>query len=284
MHKNIPADNVNTNANTNTDNYPEISIQEYRHNKRRLIAEEQDNFCKIIAIPCSGNKNWYEIAEHSALIYYYDVCHRFNLGTKLHVDAHSYYVQYLIGFIRNKGVDDFRANLKKAKLYQSEEQKGNSYHFILNHSYTEDQITEFNTKERQRRVDLLTPITTHNLNPELHYLITNLASRLHNLCNSRLDRLSSQVNGAEIIRLIDHIQENYLWVTMISNPKSPKLKQKYQEMRHDIYTLIIKIKVLSNLKLWNLEICASLTDSLNPIRDIIDQTLKNLIKTEKDNQ
>ena len=111
---------------------PLITTQYYRKLKRALIEREPANFDKINIIPCNGQQGWYEIAEHSALIYYYKVCAKLNLTAQIHADTHSRYDKYNIGYIRCKGVNYVRDRLREAGLYHSEIVKDHVYIFKLN--------------------------------------------------------------------------------------------------------------------------------------------------------
>ena len=256
---------------------PDISLREYRNSKRKLKELEKKNYQKIIAIPCSGDQGWYEIAEHSALIYYYEVCQKLGAKNKFLADTHSYYDQYEIGYMRSRGVDTIRERLKKADLYFSEETDNQTYIFNLNTKFSHQKLTALKKREHNRRLDNLTPIQANNLDPELHHLITTLASRLHRVCNSRLDKLSSQINGARIINLIDGLLIQYHQTTMLSKHHRGRIQSQLESMRRDIYQLIFEVKVLGETRLWNLELCASISENLFEVRNHIESHLKKVI-------
>ena len=50
-----------------------VSIKDYRRLKRIIKTMEATNYNKIIVATCDGKEGWRDIAEHSALIYYYAV-------------------------------------------------------------------------------------------------------------------------------------------------------------------------------------------------------------------
>ena len=84
-----------------------VTSKEFRRNKRRLITMERDNYDRIIMLPRAGekgvDKNWYEIAEHSALIYYYEVCEPLGESVNFTNDVDSYYDRYEIGLVCMNG-------------------------------------------------------------------------------------------------------------------------------------------------------------------------------------
>lgn len=258
--------------------YPEISNKRYRQYKLKLRSLERANYDTVMMIPCAGSKNWHELAEHSALIYYYEVCAKMKRKVRFFVDVMSLYNQYEIGYIRSLGVGTIRENLKAVGLYKSESKEGDLITFQLNTRYSREKIQELYEAEMTRRRANLTPEPTGLINPVLHQMLTQSSSRLHGLCNQRLDKLSSQTNGAEIVKLIDGMLERYHQVAMMTMKQRPKIVQKYTEMRKAVYELVIKIRVLGDAKLWDLEVCASVTEPLEQARSLIEEELGKLLK------
>lgn len=261
--------------------FPVIPIHSYRRLKRRLQKMEKRNYNSIYLIPCSGNRNWYELAEHSALFYYYKVRQKLNLKTKFYADTMSLYDQYEIGFIRSRGIDRIRQDLKNAELYQSEKVENGIVRFLLTKTYNETIVAELYQLEINRRTKNLSIEKTGLLEPALHQILSTLSIHLHRLCNSNLDKLSSQVNGADIIRLSDGLLETYYQITAIEKASPEKIIPKLSDMRKNIYTLIIKIRVLSQIKLWELETCIGLTESLSEAREMVENHLRRLTKNNK---
>ena len=266
----------NTNQNPAKEN-PDISVKEYRATKRKLKELEKKNCQKIIAIPCSGDQGWYEIAERSALIYYYEVCQKLDTKNKFLADNHSYYDQYEIGYMRSKGVDIIRERIKQAGLYLSESETNNIYTFNLNAKFSNQKLATLKKREHGRRLNNLTPIQANNLDPELHHLLSTSATRLHRICGSRLDKLSSRINGTKIINLIDSLLIKYHQTTMLSKHHCKRIRSQLESMRKDIYQLILEVKILGEAKLWDLELCASISESLYGARDRIETHLRKII-------
>lgn len=261
--------------------FPNISNKQYHNFKYKLKKLEASNCNRIIAIPCSGSQNWYEIAEHSALFYYYDVCQQLNLKTKFFADTISVYDQYEIGYMRAKGVDNIRQNLKNLNLYRDEHRDGEIYIFVLKNHYTEKRIAELKNREHARRLQNLTPFPANNLDPELHHMIVTVTTRLHRVCNSRLDKLSSQTIGTDIVQLADNLLETYHIITMLDKDQKSKIKSYLTEMRKDIYQLIIKVQILGEAKLWDLELCSSISNQLEEVKKRIERNINHFAKKGK---
>lgn len=278
VSKNMPKKKNEYDVSEDDGTCPNISIKQYRSLKRRLKQLEAENCNRVMMIPCNGKSNWYEMAEHSALFYYHEVCQPLNKKTKFFADTESYYDEYGIGYIRSKGVANVRKNLQELRLYSTEYKEGEIYVFILKKDYSKEEIEKLKAAEEDRRVWNLTPKPVSNLDPGLYRLIVSTATRLHKACSSRLDKLSSSVNGAEIVRLADSLIEDYLVIVMLKPTSKAKIKARLENMRRTIYLLIIKVKILGELRLWNLELCISLTEPLYEIKDKIDQNLVKFIR------
>ncbi|MBR0242527.1 hypothetical protein IJQ51_01065 [Candidatus Saccharibacteria bacterium] len=255
-----------------------ISIKQYRNIKRNLEEMEKTNYDSIIIIPCSGNKGWHEFAEHSALFYYYDVCEKLRLSHRFFADTMSFYDQYEIGYMRTLSIDSIRTNLKRAKLYKSEETKSFFTIFKLNKAYRIEDVQALEKMERARRLKNLTVEEAVNLDPELHQILANLAIRLHRLCNNNLDRLSSQTRGIEIINLIDNLLVEYHQITMMKHLPKSTIAAKFTDMRKETYQLIFLTKVLGEAKIWDLEVCASISEPLIAAKAHIENNLKKFVK------
>ena len=257
------------------DMHSHISIKKYRDIKRNLQALEQTNYDSIIIIPCSGDSGWHEIAEHSALFYYYEVCQKLNLKNNFFADVTSFYDQYEIGYMRTLSPDSIKTNLKRAGLYQSEETK--SYYTIvkLTKSFTKGEIAELKSREHARRLQNLTVEGAINLDPELHQILVSLARRLHKLCNNKLDKLSTITRGAEIVNLADHVLLEYHQITA-----GARALENLISMRKELYHLIFLIKVMGDVKLWDLEICVSVTEPLVNAKNRVESLIKKQAKKE----
>ncbi len=187
-----------------------VTIQQYRINKRILKNLEANNHDQIIVMPCDGEKGWCDIAENSALIYYYEVRMKLNGKNKFFADNKSYYDQYEIGYMRTKGVDSVRKSLKELNLLESEFVKDEFFHiFQLKHKFSTEHLNKLRKREFRRRLENSLPVETSHLDPELWQNLATASTRLHQLCTHRLDHLSSNTNGARIIALIDSALGDY---------------------------------------------------------------------------
>ena len=253
-----------------------ISVKRYRQIKLKLRTLEEANYDSIMLIPCSGDKGWYEMAEHSALIYYYEVCQKLKRKVKFYADALSFYDQYKTGYIRSLGVEPIRGMLKKVGLYKKEAVEGEMVVFYLKTRYSKKKIEQLEEAEQKRRQQNLAPEPTGSLNPALHQILTSLSMRLHKLCNQRLDKLSSRTNGVAIVRLIDNMLEEYHKIAMLKPAAYAKALDKYANMRTEAYVLIIKIRVLGEARLWDLETCSGVMEPLTKARDLIEQEISKI--------
>lgn len=264
--------------------YEFISNRKYQKLKHELKEMEAVNFDSIIIIPCSGRKGWMELAEHSALFFYYGPVQKLHLRYKFTDDAASFFNQYDIGYIHTLSIDSIRTHLKRVSLYKSEEKRSYFTIIKLTKSYTKDEVAELNNLETSRRLANLTVKDAVNLDPRLHQVLTHLSIRLHRLCNGNLDKLSSLTRGVEIINLIDNILGTYHQITMMKNVPKSKVLDKLILMRADIYRLIIAIKVLGDAKLWDLDICASVSEPIFTARDYIEHNIKRLTEQIRKSQ
>lgn len=255
-----------------------ISIRKHRNIKARIKRLEHKNYDTIYCLPCAGDKGWYEIAERSALFYYYGACHTLGIRAKFNADTASFYDQYELGFIRFRGVDSLRENLQKAGMLDDEKRDDGVYVFKLKYQYSEQEISEMIKREKTRRNRNLATVPTGSLDPHLHQYLVHSSARLHRLCNGRLDKLSSQQNGARIVRLIDNLLLIYYQLAMFEKTPVPQVVTKFEEMRHDIYALIIEVQILSVARLWDAEVCASICETLFLARDRIELNLKKYQK------
>lgn len=261
-----------------------ISNTQYNRIKLNLEEMEKTNYDSIIIIPCSGSQGWHEIAERSALFYYYGVCEKFHLNNHFFADNMSLYNPYSIGYMRTLNPGTIRTNLKRAKLYKSEETKSFFTVFKLSRSYTIEEIRELEDAERERRLKNLTVEEAVNLDPELHQILVNLSARLHHICNSTLDKLSARTRGVEIVNLIDNALVEYHQITFTKNLPKSTILNKLTNMRREIYQLIFLVKVLGEARVWDLEVCISISESLKDAKNRIELNIKRFTKKPKQDQ
>ena len=260
------------------DSHEAITIKQYRALKRKLQKYEIDNYDKLYLIPCNGKENWYELAEHSALIYYYEVCQKIGSKTKFFADALSFYDQYKMGYVHTLGINHVRENLKAVNLYKSESSEGKIRIFTLNKTFEANYIQGLWQQEKERRIKNLTPVDAHNLDPELHQQLVALSARLHNICNNRLGKLSRSTNGANIILLITELLADYHRLTMLQRFSHKNLAEILIRMRKNVYDLAIYVKILGESRLINLETITGISESIYLIRDRIEGQLKAIAK------
>lgn len=127
----------------------------YRSLKRDLIGIEEENVGEVILQKCSGRGDWFEIADHSALIYYYYVIQVLKIkNVRFEADYDSFFEQYKIGRIRVRGVDRVRERMEKVGLYGGEHVINNRVVFVLKKSLTKDKLRILEKREAKRRLNL----------------------------------------------------------------------------------------------------------------------------------
>ena len=286
---------IPTNHLTDPTNQTNISSKKYRKYKLKLKSLERVNYDKIMLIPCAGNKNWYELAEHSALIYYYKVCQKLHRKIKFYDDVLSFYDKYDIGYIRALGIDNVRQNLKKANLYRKETIIDNIVVFELNTRYKKTELDRLTELETSRREQNLTPADTGTLSPILHQALVSLALRLRQICTKTYDQLTRPVLGENILALAVNLLELYHQITALSQSPQPlnqaqsanqaqpqsKTLAKLNEMRTIAYHLIIKLRIATELKIWDYDVCAKLTNPLTEAIRLIESEIKTILKESK---
>ena len=264
---------------------PKVTNKQYQSMKRSLKRKEKDNYCRIYLILCSGDKGWYEMAENSALIYYYEVVKRFGLKNRFFEDALSFYEPYTIGYIRIANLDDVREWLKKAGMYESEGRDSQrTVYFELKEPISEKQMKHYLDLEKERRVEGLSIMPAYNLAPEMYQLLIGVGQKIHNIMNSRLDRLSADTIGTDVVRLTDEVLELYHHITYFKPSEKARILKKWETMRADLYDMVTKIKVMGDYKLLAYDVCVSTNEVLHRIIKIVEQNIEKLNRKTKNDR
>ncbi len=261
-----------------------VSIKEYRRLKSLVKAMEATNYDQIIVVTCDGKEGWRDLAEHSALIYYYAVCERLgvNNNSKFMSDANSFYTKYDIGYMRTKGLDAVRKNLLKLGLYESERAENEYIHiFKLRRTFTPAEIEDFYRRETERRLKNSLPVDSEVIDPCLWHNIAQFATTLHNKANNNLDKLTSSVNGKRIIELADNLLKNYLSASAIAKNHDQQALKYLKTMRSDLRALTLEIKIISAIKQWDAYICVDLISKAETIKNSLDANIARFAKPPK---
>ncbi|MBR2543521.1 hypothetical protein IKF03_02920, partial [Candidatus Saccharibacteria bacterium] len=246
---------------------PDISIEKYRELKDKLIVAEKTNYNKILIIPCSGNKGWYEMAENSALIYYYKICEALNLKVNFESDQDSYYHPYELGRIRLRSPELIKTRIKSANLLKDAKEKNHCYAFALNLNLTKKDLLNLKALELKRREENRSLVKINFSDPIFHFHLIESAHRLHESCSSKLDKLSSQQNGARLVNLIDSIILKYY--------QTPKIdRQLYAEFLEKINQIIYEVQLLSETRLWGAETSSSVISPILELKNLLKKRLK----------
>ena len=258
---------------------PDISIEKYRELKQTLKKYEADNNSQIILIPCSGNTGWYEIAERSALFYYYKVCLPLSLKVNFENDADSFYTPYDIGRIRIRNPAKVVERIKRVGLYEKSGTKSNCIIIFLRTKYTEEEIAHLKDAELARRSGNSRIINITFIDPTLFQALSEASTRLHKSCMSQLDRLSSQTNGQRIVSTIDGMLLKYY--RMCHSKKNVFPSKTWRDLYDDTETLLFEIEILGETKLWNRDTCLSIGKIILRIQAKIEGRMNDAALREK---
>lgn len=233
-----------------------VDRQKYHNIKAKVKKGELSNFDKIILVPCSGNNNWFEIAEHSALFYYYEVCQKLGTPVTFYADHDSYVVQYDIGYIRCCGIDTVRKRLKSRNLYKTERNHEGCVIFYLNTRFTKAEVEKLEQTELARRLKNNSIITINHSDPAFHQILIALSTRLTHACEKQLTRFSSQVFGVTVTQLMD---DTILYYYEHCTEKTPTITAAtWQYLGANIKKLLYYIELASEKKLWPRKLCLDL--------------------------
>ncbi len=261
-----------------------VSIKEYRQLKRVIKALEATNYDKIIVATCDGKEGWRDIAEHSALIYYYAVREKLSgkRKSKFMSDDSSFYVKYDIGYMRTKGLNAVRDNLIKLGLYKTERVENKYIHiFELTRTFTEKEIDDFHRKEDRRRLDESLPLDPEAIDPYLWCKLTHLATVLHQKANNNLPKLTAEVNGVRMITLADELLKNYLRASDIEKDHNAEVLAFLKTMQADLAELSLEIKVISATKQWDTHLCVNLIAEMTIIKETLAINIAKLTAPKK---
>ncbi len=261
-----------------------VSLKEYRRLKSIVKAMEATNYNQIIVVTCDGKEGWRDIAEHSALIYYYAVREKLTSKNKnkFMSDDSSFYTKYDIGYMRTKGLNAVRDNLIKLGLYKSERAESKYIHiFELTRTFTEAELDEYYKKEVQRRLDETLPIDSEVVDPYLWHKMAHLATMLHQKANNNLAKLTGQVNGARIIALADELLKNYLRASDVEKDHDALVLTFLKTMQNDLNELTLEIKVISATGQWNPHICVNIMSEINAVKTSLDIDIAKLTAPQK---
>ena len=228
----------------------------YRALKRDLIGMEQENLSEIVMLKCSGEGDWFEMADHSALIYYYMVCQPLKLkNIRFEADYDSYFEQYKIGRIRTRGTDVVRNRLKQAEMYDGEYVTTGRIFFKLKKALGKDKISMLEKREAKRRMNLNKTVEIKHADPLFYRNLAAMLHKLHIDCSSKLDKLTSQTNGARIVALVDKIMATYLHSTDVPEENLEIRENDWREIRKDIYQMKYEIQILDIAGKWAPDQC-----------------------------
>lgn len=259
--------------------HPNITSKQYQSAKRALLKKEKNNYNRLYFIYCSGNQGWLETAEHSALIYYYEIVNRYGLKNRFFSDETSFYDRYEIGYIRTSNLDDVRHWLEKANLYKGEGRDTQRiFYFELNKIFTNQELDHYLTLEKQHRLEQNSITPARNLSPEFYQLLTNVGGRIYHVCNNQLSRLACDTNGIRIATALTNVIVFYHHLTCYPKNATTRIVNKWTDIYTNLYTLLYEFRALSDLRLVNRETCIGVDEILNRLIDIAKKELRTAKK------
>lgn len=260
----------------------ELERSTYRSLKRDLIGIEEENVSEIILQKCSGRGNWFEIADHSALIYYYYVIQVLKKkGVRFEADYDSFFEQYKIGRIRVRGVDAVRIRIKRAMVYGREYVTTGRLVFVLNKPLTKEKLKILERREAKRRLNLNKTVEIEHSDPLFYRNLAELSKWLHQICSSRLDKLTSQTNGARIVTLVDGIMTKYLHSTDVPKDKLKAREDDWTEIRRQVYQLKYEIQNIDAIRMWPPEVCLKVFEQNNELLKLANSNLAKILMEKK---
>ncbi|MBR3332298.1 hypothetical protein IKG28_01550 [Candidatus Saccharibacteria bacterium] len=240
-----------------------VTPERYKEAKKNLKSLELSNQDKIMLLRYKGTGEWYEIAEHSALFYYYKVCDKLASKPNFENDSDSYYYPYEIGRIRTRNPELIISRVKEAKLYKNTVKKNGLIIINLNTKFSQDKIAGFLKTEEERREKNRKIIHVEYSDPTLYRMLCLVTERLHKACNNKMNRVTSQTNGARILTKIDHAL--FLYMRFCDKKNAPS-SEEWDEILGDVQSVIYEINILCGSGIWGHSIASSFGEELIGIR------------------
>ena len=259
--------------------YRLVDKNEYIRLKRRLIKFEKKNNQFIALIPCDGDQGWYEMGDISALIYKYRICMPMGKPVSLMDDSDSFYLQYEYGRVRTRGIDAVKRRIQKAGRYKSEQEKDHCIFFQLKSPYSQAEIARLKEDEITRQAAINSIVKIDFADPALFQKLTEVATRLHRICLSRMDKISRELNGKIMVGLIDDVLRRYYDISCGIGESDDKLETAeiqtlWQEMLKLSRKLLVELQIVAGLKIWEKETCASIGKDVDEIIKMIERNMR----------
>ena len=251
----------------------------YRALKRDLIGAEEENFGEIVMLKCSGDGDWFEIAEHSALMYYYLICQPLKVKRiNFESDYDSFFEQYRIGRIRTRGTSTVRERIRQAGYYSGEFVMTGRMIFALKKPISKDKMNIFKKRESKRRLNLNKTIEVEHSDPLFYRNLTEVIRWLHINCSSKMEKLNSQTNGVRMVNLADGIMAKYLHSTDLPDGNIDGRKEDWTEIRKMVYKLKYEIQIVDIAGIWGPDICVKLFEQVGELLRLANMNLSNMLK------
>lgn len=253
----------------------------YRALKRDLIGAEEENFGEIVMLKCSGNGDWFEVAEHSALMYYYLICQPLKVkNLNFENDYDSFFEQFRIGRIRTRGTATVRSRIQQAGYYSNEFVMTGKLIFVLKKPISRDKMESLKKREAKRRLDLNKTIEIKHADPLFYRNLAEMIHWLHINCSSKMEKLNSQTNGARMVTLADGIMAKYLHSTDLPDGSKEGRKEDWIQIRKMVYKLKYEVQIVDIAKIWTPEVCVKLFEQVGELLRLANANLSKMLKGE----
>lgn len=263
----------------------EIDSRTYHSEKGKLIRFEENNYDQIVLLKRSGGGDWYEMADNSALIFYYFVCRPLKIkGINFSADYDSYYDQYKIGKIATNGLSTTRKRLGQVDLYEREYLIDNRVCFVLKRSITKEQMEALKKQEAKRRFNLNKTINVAHSAPIFYRDLTEMMIRFHRICSSKMIKTDSQTNGLRILTLVDSIMRHYLHSTDLPNDALDGRIEDWKKIREEVYSLKYEIQILDIAKIWSPDTCLGFFEENTELLKQANKMLGKLMEEKRKNE
>lgn len=262
-----------------------ITESQHESIKRTIMKKEETNFDSIYFVPCSGNSGWYEIAEHSALIYYFEVVKTLKLKTPMHEDTMSFYTHYKYGLIRTNNPDYIKENVRRCNLLETISTDRDIITLKLNKSFTNEQIDGYWQQLNAERIKRASILEASNASPEFHLIISSLGKEALRSCASRMDKIHRKYLSETFISYIAEIDRLYLQSNYLNRKKVPeRVKKKWEAIIEITYNAIVELQTMNDFGVWDEGLIARFGDKILRARAIARQEIAKLEKEIKNQQ
>ena len=259
-----------------------ITESQHESIKRAIIKREEDNYDKIYLVPCSGDQGWYEISEHSALIYYYEVIVPLGLSTRLHEDTVSFYTHYKYGSIRTNSPATIKDNLVAQNLFESEQIDRDVIIYHLAKTFTAEDINSYAKQIHTSRIANASIVKSDNAAPEYYIIVSSFAKNILYACSNKMNEIERNSFASKIINYAVDLSRIYLEINYLDRrAKANDIITKWDKIIDITYYILIEMHLMRGLGIWAPEVIIRYSDQILRARVIARKEIAKLKKEIK---